>query len=57
MDAKLVEWQKLMEPFKGRRIVTYHNSWIYFANRFGLRMDLFLERNRAFHPRRHTWPR
>ena len=43
MDAKLVEWQKMMGPFKGKRIVTYHNSWIYFANRFGLRMDLFLE--------------
>jgi len=43
MDAKLVEWQTLMEPFRGKRVVTYHNSWIYFANRFGLRMDLFLE--------------
>jgi len=23
--------------------VTYHNSWVYFAERFGLKIDLFLE--------------
>ena len=43
LDAKLAEWQKLMEPFKGRRIVAYHNSWPYFARRFGIKIDLFLE--------------
>jgi zinc/manganese transport system substrate-binding protein len=43
IDAKLVEWQKLLEPFRGRRVVTYHNSWPYFGKRFGLHMDLFLE--------------
>ncbi len=29
-------WMKKMAPFKGRRIVTYHRSWPYFAHRFGL---------------------
>ena len=43
LDAKLVEWQKLLEPFKGQRIVAYHNSWPYFAGRFGVKIDLFLE--------------
>ena len=43
LDDKLVEWQKKLAPFKGQRVVSYHNSWIYFANRFGLNMDLFLE--------------
>ena len=43
LNAKLAEWQKLLELFKGRRIVTYHNSWPYFAARFGVKMDLFLE--------------
>ena len=43
LDAKMAEWQKLLEPFKGREVVTYHNYWPYFANRFGLKMDLFLE--------------
>jgi zinc/manganese transport system substrate-binding protein len=43
LDAKLVEWQKTLGPYKGQQIVAYHNSWIYFGNRFGLKIDLFLE--------------
>lgn len=43
LDAKLVEWQKALEPFKGQQLAAYHNSWLYFANRFGLKIDLFLE--------------
>ena len=36
VDAKFVEWQKLMAPFKGTKIVTYHNDFLYFADRFKL---------------------
>jgi ABC-type Zn uptake system ZnuABC Zn-binding protein ZnuA len=43
LDAKMVEWQKALEPFKGQQVVAYHNSWLYFGNRFGLNIDLFLE--------------
>jgi ABC-type Zn uptake system ZnuABC Zn-binding protein ZnuA len=43
IDAKLPEWMKKMEPYKGQQIVAYHNSWIYFGNRFGLNIDLYLE--------------
>ena len=43
LDAKLAEWRKLLEPYKGQRIVAYHNSWPYFGQRFGLKIDLFLE--------------
>ena len=43
LDAKLAEWQKALEPFKGQRIVSYHNSWPYFSQRFGVRVDVFLE--------------
>ena len=43
LDAKLAEWQKLLAPYQGRPVVTYHNYWIYFGSRFGLPMDLFLE--------------
>ena len=43
LDAKLVEWQKTLVPFKGWEVVAYHNSWLYFGNRFGLKIDLFLE--------------
>jgi len=43
LDAKLREWQKQLEPFKGREVVAYHNSWLYFGERFDLNIDLFLE--------------
>jgi ABC-type Zn uptake system ZnuABC Zn-binding protein ZnuA len=43
LEAKLAEWQQLLAPFKGQRVVSYHNSWPYFARRFGLQIDLFLE--------------
>ena len=43
IDAKLVEWQTTLTPFKDAPVVAYHNSWLYFANRFNLKIDLFLE--------------
>jgi zinc/manganese transport system substrate-binding protein len=43
IDAKMQEWQKTLEPFKGQQIVSYHDSWLYFAHRFGLKIELFLE--------------
>ena len=43
LDAKMAEWQQKLAPFKGQQIVAYHNSWLYFGNRFGLVIDLFLE--------------
>src|SRR5262249_23549999 len=32
-----------MLPFHGQHVVAYHDSWPYFAHRFGLNIDLFLE--------------
>lgn len=43
LDAKIAEWEKALAPFKGQRVVAYHDSWPYFAHRFNLRLDLFLE--------------
>jgi zinc/manganese transport system substrate-binding protein len=43
LTVKMAEWQKTLAPFQGRTIVAYHSSWIYFAERFGLKMDLYLE--------------
>lgn len=36
VDTKLAEWQKMLAPFKGAKIVTYHKDFVYFAQRFGL---------------------
>jgi zinc/manganese transport system substrate-binding protein len=43
LETKLAEWRKLLAPYKGKSVVTYHNYWPYFASRFVLKMDLFLE--------------
>jgi len=43
MDEKMAEWNKKMEPFKGRKIAIYHRSWPYFVNRFGLVVACELE--------------
>jgi zinc/manganese transport system substrate-binding protein len=43
LDAKLAEWQQALAPFKGQQVVAFHNTWPYFAERFGLKIDLFLE--------------
>jgi zinc/manganese transport system substrate-binding protein len=43
INAKLQEWGAAMLPFKGQSVVAYHDSWVYFAHRFGLNIDLFLE--------------
>jgi len=36
VDRELVEWQKLLAPYRGSRIVTYHKDFVYFAERFNL---------------------
>jgi zinc/manganese transport system substrate-binding protein len=43
LTARMAEWQKLLAPFQGRHVVAYHNSWPYFARRFGLKIEMFLE--------------
>ncbi|MDQ6625959.1 MAG: metal ABC transporter substrate-binding protein [Verrucomicrobiota bacterium] len=43
INAKLQEWGTAMLPFKGQHVVAYHDSWPYFAHRFGIEIDVFLE--------------
>ena len=38
MDAALEKWEKQMAPYKGTPVVTYHPNFVYFANRFGLKL-------------------
>jgi zinc/manganese transport system substrate-binding protein len=37
IDRRIDQWQKDLEPYKGKRVVTYHQSAIYFLRRFGLK--------------------
>jgi zinc/manganese transport system substrate-binding protein len=43
INAKLQEWGAALLPFKGQNVVAYHDSWPYFAHRFGVNIDIFLE--------------
>src|SRR6476469_10226493 len=43
INAKLQEWGTAMLPVKGQNVVAYHDSWPYFAHRFGVNIDTFLE--------------
>src|SRR5207244_13177735 len=43
INAKLQEWGAAMSPFKGQQVVAYHDSWPYFAHRFGVNIGIFLE--------------
>ncbi len=43
IDEKMIGWKDAMAPLKGKSIVTYHKSWIYFCERFGLAIAIELE--------------
>jgi len=43
IDAKIKEWTAKMLPFKGTKIIAYHNEWPYFEQRFSLQIVDFLE--------------
>jgi zinc/manganese transport system substrate-binding protein len=46
-DARLAQaekrWDAQMAPYKGLKIVTYHNSWPNFVERFGLKVVGYVE--------------
>jgi zinc/manganese transport system substrate-binding protein len=43
INAKLQEWGAKLLPFRGQSLVAYHDSWPYFAHRFGFNINVFLE--------------
>jgi len=43
IDSKTKEWQTKMTSYKGSKIIAYHNEWVYFETRFGLKIVDFME--------------
>src|SRR5450432_2413704 len=43
IDIKLKEWEAKLAPFKGTKIIAYHNEWVYFERRFALEIVDFME--------------
>ena len=37
LDNWIARWEKMAAPLKGLKFVEYHQEWVYFANRFGLK--------------------
>lgn len=36
LEASLTRWRRAMAPYRGTRVVVVHETWPYFAERFGL---------------------
>lgn len=42
-QERIRHWQHWMEPLKGKKLLTYHDSWPYFAERYGLEIVTHVE--------------
>lgn len=36
IEGELVKWTTTMAPYRGAKVIVYHDSWPYFTKRFGL---------------------
>jgi ABC-type Zn uptake system ZnuABC Zn-binding protein ZnuA len=43
LDAGLKRWTEALGPYRGTRVVVVHESWPYFARRFGLQIAAAVE--------------
>jgi ABC-type Zn uptake system ZnuABC Zn-binding protein ZnuA len=50
LHAKLAEWTKVMEPFAGTPVISYHNGWPYLARRFRLNVVDVIEQKEGVAP-------
>jgi zinc/manganese transport system substrate-binding protein len=37
LDGWIARWEKMTAPLRGVKFVEYHQEWVYFANRYGLK--------------------
>jgi ABC-type Zn uptake system ZnuABC Zn-binding protein ZnuA len=38
LSEKIPEWEAALSPYRGTKVVVVHDSWVYFAERFGLQI-------------------
>ena len=53
LDTGLARWHAVMAPYQGTRVVVAHESWPYFARRFGLTVVAALEPTPGVPPSAH----
>jgi ABC-type Zn uptake system ZnuABC Zn-binding protein ZnuA len=46
LRTRLAEWERLLAPHRGARLIAYHNTWPYFARRFRLNVLDVIEAKR-----------
>jgi len=37
LDGWIARWEKMTAPLRGVKFVEYHQEWVYFANRYGMK--------------------
>ena len=50
LQSRIEGWQKKADALKGMEIVTYHNSWPYFCQAFGIKVAGFVEPKPGIEP-------
>ena len=50
LDARLLRWSDATAPYKGTRVIVVHETWPYFAQRFGLDVVAAVEPNPGVPP-------
>jgi ABC-type Zn uptake system ZnuABC Zn-binding protein ZnuA len=50
LEERLAAWEATLAPWRGARIVVVHDSWSYFAERFGLKIVAAAEPNPGVPP-------
>lgn len=50
LKAKIAEWDRMMAPYKGLKVVSYHRDWIYLTKRHGLDLFAYIEPRETIPP-------
>jgi ABC-type Zn uptake system ZnuABC Zn-binding protein ZnuA len=50
LHARLAEWSRMLAPFEGTAVISYHNSWPYLARRFRLNVVDIIEAKEGVAP-------
>jgi len=50
LSGKIKDWDAMMEPFRGTKIVSYHRDWTYLANRHGFDIIDYIEPRETIPP-------
>lgn len=50
LRTRIAEWERLLAPHRGARLIAYHNTWPYFARRFRLNVLDVIEAKEGVSP-------